>query len=662
MFAERTMETGASSGTSALTLGTAVSGWKTWRSQLADASPVFYFAEISDGSIWESGYGTLTYGGTDTITGRTLLLSSTGSLVDFAGATVYVMSVPNATAMKHLLNPLNTTRPAWLQAGGTWRDYTLGLGTTWVEKLATSGVAGGDIEMGRLEVVPGVYVPSPRNYWIDNGAANLTMTAAHIGRVIKFSVAAAARTFTLLAGATAGHGYTCYVYPYGGTNALGLIPNGSEVIDGGTAGATMYVPAGRVTALRWDAVASEWKTDLALSPINTPQGRLTLESGVPVSSTDQTGKATVYYSPICGSGMFPFRCGAGFAMFPLTSELSNDTTQSSTGNAGPAVLGPYQIVDAYIWLNAGVPTFTRSPKWSVGGTAGATATMTSATPCVVTETGHGLWDGATKRFTTTGALYTGLAANTDYFITKIDANSYKLSSSLANQIAGTFINTSGSQSGVHTGFNYTSVRGTGAGSAEQTVVNGFRVNAVSITNGPGVGQGTYVGSFYGNASSQVDLKFGTTAASYGEAFIGLWNYYNQVKVSGTVGTTTASWGVSSAQAVFNSSATARVSVLSGLAVTPLCCHVAGYITCDGATSIGISVAFRARTGANPNISQTYVNNGSASTPFPLHLEYKSAPFLGVGYVVPIDYSTNYTSSYINNNGTSGSYIDYDWRY
>lgn len=392
--------------------------------------------------------------------------------------------------------------------------------------------------------------------------------------------------------------------------------------------------------------------------VGAPTGRLTLETGVPVSSTDQTGKATIYYTPAgIGRARYPVYDGTNWTEKTFT-ELSNDTTASATNNAGAAAAGPYQIQDCFVWNNAGTNRLTRGPKW----TASATATMTIAVPGVVTWTAHGLWDGATVRFTTTGALPTGLVASTDYFVTKIDANTFNLSTTLANQVAGTKITTSGSQSGVHTVFNYTSVRGTGTATTELQMVNGVYVNKYDITNGPAANRGTYVGSVYFNASSQIDLKFGSTAAGYGEAFVGVWNAYNQVKVAGTVGTSTASWGVSSSQAVFNSSATARVTAISGLAATPLCCHVAGYISCDGATSIGISVAFRARTGANPNISGTYVNNGSASTPFPLHLEYKSVPFLGVGYVVPIDYSTNYTSSYINNNGTSGSYIDYDWRY
>ena len=254
MFAERTMETGASSGTSMLTLGTSVSGWKTWRSQLATATVVFYFAEISDGSIWEAGYGTLTYGSPDTITGRVLILSSTGSLVDFASATVYVMSVPNAVAMKHMLNPIAATRPAWLQAGGTWRDYTLGLATTWVEKLATSAVAGGDAEMGRAYISPLIYVPSPRKLWEDVGANNLTLDADDIGKVLCFDCTAGQRTATLLASATAKHGYSVDVLAYGSsTNGVTLAPNGSDAIN------QLRIPPGGRWRLEWDGARSAWR-------------------------------------------------------------------------------------------------------------------------------------------------------------------------------------------------------------------------------------------------------------------------------------------------------------------------------------------------------------------------------------------------------------------
>lgn len=78
-----------------------------------------------------------------------------------------------------------------------------------------------------------------------------------------------------------------------------------------------------------------------------------------------------------------------------------------------------------------------------------TATMTIATPAVVTLTAHGLKNGDTVFFTTTGALPTGVSANVNYYITRIDANTFNLSTSAAG-VGAIFVNTSGTQSGTHT--------------------------------------------------------------------------------------------------------------------------------------------------------------------------------------------------------------------
>ena len=388
----------------------------------------------------------------------------------------------------------------------------------------------------------------------------------------------------------------------------------------------------------------------------TPQGRLTLESGVPVSSTDQTGKATVYYTPYLGN-LVPVYNGSQF-IGKAISELSNDTTQSSTLDAGAAAAGPYQIQDCFVWNNSGTNRLTRGPKW----TASATATMTIAAPCVVTWTAHGLWDGATVRFTTTGALPTGLAVNTDYFVTKIDANTFNLSTTLANQVAGTKITTSGSQSGVHTVFNYTSVRGTGAATTELQLLNGIYVNKYDITNGPAATKGTYVGSVYFNASSQIDLKFGSHAASFGEANIGIWNQYNRVDVAGMCTNSTASWSTQGGGVykAFHLSATARASMVSGQAEDSPSATAQTYITCDGATSIRMDLAFRTIT-TGPIVSARYVNNGNNSSPAPLTHDCTAPPFLGLGYFIPMDGCINYTSSYVNSNSFA-SYVSYKWRY
>ena len=80
----------------------------------------------------------------------------------------------------------------------------------------------------------------------------------------------------------------------------------------------------------------------------------------------------------------------------------------------------------------------------------ATVTMTIATPCVVTWAAHGLVSGQRVAFTTTGALPTGLSVNTAYYINVVNANTFNLSTSLANYQAAIYIATTGSQSGVHT--------------------------------------------------------------------------------------------------------------------------------------------------------------------------------------------------------------------
>jgi hypothetical protein len=118
-----------------------------------------------------------------------------------------------------------------------------------------------------------------------------------------------------------------------------------------------------------------------------------------------------------------------------------------------------------IFNNIGTTTNDDAAAGNVGeykanflsGTAvrSATVTMTIASPAVVTWTGHPFFASLTSVtpifFTTTGALPTGVTASTVYYATWIDANTFHISTTIANALAGTYINTSGTQSGTHTG-------------------------------------------------------------------------------------------------------------------------------------------------------------------------------------------------------------------
>lgn len=78
--------------------------------------------------------------------------------------------------------------------------------------------------------------------------------------------------------------------------------------------------------------------------------------------------------------------------------------------------------------------------------AQSVVTISIASPGVVSWTGHGLQGGQKLQLSTTGALPTGLSAATTYYVKPVDANSFQLSATKG----GSAINTSGTQSGVHT--------------------------------------------------------------------------------------------------------------------------------------------------------------------------------------------------------------------
>ena|SRR5665213_48494 len=86
-----------------------------------------------------------------------------------------------------------------------------------------------------------------------------------------------------------------------------------------------------------------------------------------------------------------------------------------------------------------------SMEQALGGRK-ATVTITIATPGVVTDTAHGYSNGQKVSPLTTGALPTGLATGIWYYVVNQTANTYQLSLTSG----GSAINTTGTQSGVHT--------------------------------------------------------------------------------------------------------------------------------------------------------------------------------------------------------------------
>lgn len=115
-----------------------------------------------------------------------------------------------------------------------------------------------------------------------------------------------------------------------------------------------------------------------------------------------------------------------------------------------------------------------SNLFSVVPSTTSTITMTIASPCVVTWSNHGLATGHSIQFSTTGALPTFSTVQTVYYIRVINTNTFNIYNTLSNAMntAATtgIINTSGSQSGVHTGLVY--YWGNGNGSTTFNIPDG----------------------------------------------------------------------------------------------------------------------------------------------------------------------------------------------
>lgn len=168
----------------------------------------------------------------------------------------------------------------------------------------------------------------------------------------------------------------------------------------------------------------------------------------------------VYISGVVGMTQVNNRLSAVAGATANTFQLSGVdstgyTAYSSGGTASPAAVPFFATTSG----SANVTVTLQDHGLSAGSAItlpisttlqSSVATMTVASPCVVTwfQGTHGLAGGETVVFTTTGALPTGLTAGTTYYVLAagITTTTFRVSATAG----GAAINTSGTQSGIHT--------------------------------------------------------------------------------------------------------------------------------------------------------------------------------------------------------------------
>jgi microcystin-dependent protein len=145
-----------------------------------------------------------------------------------------------------------------------------------------------------------------------------------------------------------------------------------------------------------------------------------------------------------------------------------------------------------------------------------TATMTIASPSVVTWTAHGRSANDPVKFSTTGALPTGFVAGTTYYVVgaSITTNTFTLSATAG----GTAINTTGTQSGVHTAIY--APYGTGDGSTTFGLPDLRGEFVRGLDDGRGVDVSRSIGSAQAADVMPHNHKQGLVASGLGSLTVG----------------------------------------------------------------------------------------------------------------------------------------------
>ena len=195
--------------------------------------------------------------------------------------------------------------------------------------------------------------------------------------------------------------------------------------------------------------------------------RLTLTSGVAVTTGDVVNATTIYCTPLNGNKISLY-------------DGSNWITYSSAEfSLALGALTNNVLYDVFCYANTGVPTLellawsntkTRATALVLQdgilvklgattrkylgsfynqGNKSATVTITNASPAVITYTAHGLTSNSPVVFTTTGGLPSGIVAGQTYYLASLGTATVDTFNISATP-GGALINTSTAGSGTHT--------------------------------------------------------------------------------------------------------------------------------------------------------------------------------------------------------------------
>lgn len=318
----------------------------------------------------------------------------------------------------------------------------------------------------------------------------------------------------------------------------------------------------------------------------------------------------------------------------MAQQTINLGTVANDGTGDSLRVGGDKINDNFTELYAAVGS------GSGGGGPAGRLTLVSGTPILASDQTAKTAVYYTPYIGNTIPLYNGSATSSATF------TELTLSLDTTNHTSGNLYdvfvwNDSGTiKVGTGPAWSSGTARGTGAGTTELEMKNGFWTNKVSITLKNGAGSGIsgvaantalYVGTIYATANGQTGVAFQPAAASGGgNPIVGVWNAYNRVNASSSsmesftgYGYNTATWHP------VNGSNSNRVTTIDGLGQTHVKArHLHGGFTsaAGGRPNIGIN---RDSTTAAPRMLAWV--SGTGSTLHQFVAEDNFLPSLGLHY-------------------------------
>lgn len=201
-----------------------------------------------------------------------------------------------------------------------------------------------------------------------------------------------------------------------------------------------------------------------------------------------------------------------------------------------------------------------------------------------------------------------------------------------------------------TGGGSNTVRGTGAGSTALNLTFGVYTNAFAVTNGPGAGLGTYVGTVTTDSGGgTVTWNRGAAASGGTAALLGVWNMYNRVSVNALVTDNGAGYttlGASLRQA--RASTGNQINFVTGLAEESIYANYSASFNVANPTSVSSGIGLDSTTVSTTTTGNFGFNIAAGSVQPSVISAGTIAPVLGIHFIAALESSSSAPNTGDNN--------------